>query len=719
LETLSAAKGFSMFSVDRNIKPVFKLYKSLAERDEITVPWRFRNQDLIRNHAPNKKIIKQKELINLWNSHHFTDGMVYVQLHHPQYNEDILVRAHPEPCGNGSMTCRWPEKSRSITEKADILNIIFTDGLSVFLIPTRLKDVQRDSFTIHLPDKGYILGQRRARRYLCQGIEVTVVQNGFRAQGRLIDFSALAFSIEVISEPAGSFRWFNADSPSIIHLYRSEQIIFSASCNLIRQTSDQTTRDMVFTPATSQTSRVLKKKSRNSRVGVTPMPNITFDHPATSEKIQLDIYNLSTSGFAVYLSAEEDVLMTGMIISGLTINYADALKMKCNAQILYRREEKKGNIHYGFVIRDMDIVNYNRLSHIIMNIIDPNTHIADEVDADQLWKFLFESGFIYPKKYNLLQSHRQPMKEFYRRLYRDNPEFIAQLTYQRNGRIYGHISMIHSYERTWMIHHLAAGKLNNKRTGVQVLKQALRYIDGIYRLPAAQMDYMMFYYRPENSFPDHFFGGFARHLNNPQACSLDLFSYLSYPTSGVCQPLPAGWSLEPFISSDFGEIDRFYRNVSGGLFLEILRLDKEQENTESLSQLYARNGFKRSCQSFSLKYKGMLKAVLIVNQSDPGLSLSDFLNGIKIIVNDADGLPWEALSAAISQLIASFTIDKIPILVYPSNYLEVKGVPSKKQYNLWVMDVNYGKELGEYFVANTKHRLKSLIRFLIRKYLKK
>ena len=47
------------------------------------------------------------------------------------------------------------------------------------------------------------------------------------------------------------------------------------------------------------------------------------------------------------------------------------------------------------------------------------------------------------------------------------------------------------------------------------------------------MDYMMFYFRPENSFPDHFFGGFARHLNNPQACSLDLFSYLSYPTSGV------------------------------------------------------------------------------------------------------------------------------------------------------------------------------------------
>jgi hypothetical protein len=179
-----------------------------------------------------------------------------------------------------------------------------------------------------------------------------------------------------------------------------------------------------------------------------------------------------------------------------------------------------------------------------------------------------------------------------------------------------------------------------------------------------------------------------------------------------------GWSLEPFIASDFGEIDRFYRNVSGGLFLKILRLDKSQEDTESLSQLYARNGFKRSYQSFSLKGKGMLKAVLIVNQSDSGLSLSDFLNGIKIIVNDADGLPWEVLSSAISQLVGSYTIDKIPILVYPSSYVESKEVSSKKQYTLWVMDVNYGKELSEYFVENTKHRFKSLIRFLVRKYLK-
>jgi hypothetical protein len=685
--------------MDQDIKPKLRLCKDLTERDTIPIPLLFHNHDLLQNPDPGKTI-KQKKLINLWNSHNFTDGIVYVQLHQHQYKEDLLVWAYPEPCSDDSMTCRWPEEALGITENADIINVIFTDGLSVFLIPTQLKDVQKDHFTIHLPEKGYILGQRLARRYLCRGIEVEVVQNGFLAQGRLVDFSALAFSVEVSPEAKGSFRWFNADNQSTIHLYRNEQMIFSASCNCIRQTSDQATRDIVFAPVISEMNRFLKKKSRNSRVEVTPRPNVTFVHPATRRKIQLDTHDLSTSGFAVYVSAEEDVLMAGMIIPVLTINYGGVLKIQCKAQVLYRCEEEKGNIRYGFVILDMDVVNYNHLSHIIMNIIDPNTHIADEVDVDQLWKFLFESGFIYPKKYDLVQANRQPMKEMYRRLYRDNPEFIAQMTYQRNGRIYGHISMVHSYERTWMIHHLAATTLDNKRTGLQVLKQSLRHIDGFYRLPSIGMDYMMFYFRPENIIPDRFFGGFARHLNNQRACSLDLFSYLSYPTKGVSQQLPAGWSLEQFTPSDSGELERFYKNVSGGLLLKVLHSDKEQKETESLSQLYARHGFKRSYQSFSLKHNGNLKAVLVVNQSDSGLSLSDFLNGIKIIVNDEAGLPWETLSAAISQLTGSFTIDKIPILVYPSNYLEAKGVPSKKQYNLWILDSYYGREFGEYMMGD-------------------
>lgn len=703
--------------MDQDSQPTDRQGNDHSRRAPVSPPLRFHHGDMIRNPNPDKTIPRSK-LINMWNHLHFMEDMVYVHLHHPHYKEDLLVQAHPAPCINGSMTCRWPEGCGRFTENAVILNIMISDGLTLFLVPTQIKDVQKDHFTFQAPDQGYILGQRLTRRYRCQGIHAEVMQNGFQARGQVTDFSALAFAVQVSPTLAGSFRWFNADSPATVNLYRDEQMVFSAACRCVRQTSDPDVRDIIFSPIASQINRFSKKKLRNPRVRVTPLPNITFDHPVIKKKFQLDILDLSTSGFAVLVSASDDVLMPGIIIPNLTLNYAGVLKIQCKAQVVYRREEKRKRIRYGFVILDMDVVTYNRLSHIIMNVIDPGTHIADEVDVDRLWGFLFESGFIYPQKYNLIQACRKPMKETYRRLYRDNPEIIAQMTYQCNGEIYGHVSMVRSYERTWMVHHLAAKRFGNKRTGLQILKQIVRYFDGLYRLPAVGMDYLMFYFRPENRFPDHFFGGFARHVNNPRVCSLDLFSYLNFPSSEAGRTLPEGWLIEPCTGEDLEELSRFYRNTSDGLLLNVLYLNKRKDDEETLSQLYARHGFIRSCRRLSLKQYGQLKAVLIVNRSDPGLSLSDFLNGIKVLVNDEAGLPWEILSAAVSQLTGSYRIDKIPLLIYPSHYLETKGVSSEKQYNLWIMDIHYGREYGEYMMEKSKLRIKFLIRFWIQKFLK-
>ncbi|NLD81358.1 MAG: hypothetical protein BWX99_01493 [Deltaproteobacteria bacterium ADurb.Bin151] len=684
--------------------------------DVVDRPLYFHHHDLVQN-LDAKKTVSQRKLINLWNNIHFMDGTVQVHLRHYHNNKEILVEAYPVPCSDQSMTCYWPEKNRSFVENAKILNIILMDGLTVFLLPAKIKDSQEDHFTITIPDKAYVLGKRQARHFNCHGVRATLVQDGFQAQGQLTDFSSRAFTIKVRPEGIGSFRWFNADRLSTINLYRNGRMVCSVYCRCIRQTADQGIREIVFSPTTSQINRFLKKKWRNPRVGVNPRPNITFEHPLISKNIQLDIKNLSSSGFSIELSAEEDVLMPGMIIQDLKMNFSGALPISCKAQVLYRRREKKNLICYGFVILDMDVVAYNRLSHIVMNILDPSIHVADEVDADRLWEFLFDSGFIYPQKYNIIHANRQMMKQTYQRLYRDNPEITTQITYQRNGRIYGHASMIRSYRRTWMVHHLAARPLGKKRTGLQVLKSIMHYFNGLYRLPTVGMDYMMFYFRPENSFPDHFFGGFARHFKNPRACSMDLFSYLNYPTTCSRKPLPNGWSLGECTATDLEELDFFYRNTSNGLLLDVLRLDKDSEEGVQLAELYARQGFIRSCHSLALSQHGRVKAVLVVNQSNVGLSLSDFLNGLKILVTDAAGLPWPVLSAAISQVVGCYRVEQIPILVYPSDYFKTQEVPFfQKKYNLWIIDAHRAREYSEYMMENIKFRIRFVIRHLLKKY---
>jgi len=121
---------------------------------------------------------------------------------------------------------------------------------------------------------------------------------------------------------------------------------------------------------------------------------------------------------------------------------------------------------------------------------------------------------------------------------------------------------------------------------------------------------------------------------------------------------------------------------------------------------------------YSLKEYDRLKAVLIVNQSDPGLNLSELLNGVKILVLDTAGLPWEILNSALSQLTGIFKIDKVPLLIYPAAYLDFHGVSWEKQYLLWIMDVQYGKDYVEYMQNKMKMTFQFLVKYFFRKWIR-
>ncbi|MBW1912508.1 MAG: pilus assembly protein PilZ, partial [Deltaproteobacteria bacterium] len=88
--------------------------------------------------------------------------------------------------------------------------------------------------------------------------------------------------------------------------------------------------------------------------------------------------------------------------------------------------------------------------------------------------------------------------------------------------------MVRAYQKAWLLQHHAARAMDSKRTGFIVLKQIMHYLNDMYRLPSAKMDYVMCYFQPANKFPDRVFGGFARSLKNPRGCSMDLFAYLPY-----------------------------------------------------------------------------------------------------------------------------------------------------------------------------------------------
>lgn len=650
--------------------------------------------------------IDLEDLVNTINYIHFVNKNISVHLLHPKHNQEILVRAYPDSCTGEDLTCYWhhDEISGLKISQYRFLHLVIQKGPAMVMVPAEPQSISKECLSVKLPKKSYLINRRGTRRLACTEVAAELTQEGFTAKGDLVDFSASAFRVRLRVARSASFNWMNPDAKVSIRLSREGDLLFAGDCRIIRQTAGLVEREMVLAPPCEPLKRFRKREIRSLRQKLVPAPTISFQHPLFRERVQVEIRDMSASGISIVENRSEGVLMPGLIIPEMTIHYAGVLDIRCKCQAVNRREEEDRFVS-GLVILDMDIESYSKLHQILSVSQDPHFAVSLEVDMDALWEFLFDTNFIYPKKYKLIQSYKERFKETYRKLYQETPSIARHITYEHNGKIYGHISMVRAFERTWLMHHHAARPMETKLPGFRVLRQIGLFTWGGCHMPEARMDYLMCYYRPDNAFPERVFGGVARSLANPQACSLDLFSYKMFKIRSADADLPSEWCLEETSSSDIWELEQFYGTYSGGLLLKAFGfgLGKEAEG-ESLPETMHRLGFKRSWNSMALRCDDELKAVLVVNKSDLGINLSELLNSITIIVVDPEELSWDIISAAITKLAAEYDIDEIPLLTYPSAYLESIKVPFEKFYQFWVLNMSYADEYIQF--TQKKFRMK-------------
>lgn len=250
--------------------------------------------------------------------------------------------------------------------------------------------------------------------------------------------------------------------------------------------------------------------------------------------------------------------------------------------------------------------------------------------------------------------------------------------------------MVRFYENTWLIHHHAANRAEFNRAGLVVLNQVGRYVNDFYRIYSTKMNFIICYFRPDNRFPNRVFGGFAKYLNDPKGCSLDIFAYFRFLRAFDQfdqKDFSGAWSLDKTQPDDLSELNSFYEYTSGGLMLNALDLGPDMIDSDELNKEYQRLGFKREKHLFSLKKDGLVKAIFMVTISDIGLNMSNLTNCIHVIILESEGLPHNILFSSLSQLSKYYEQDEIPILLYPVNDSEAKSISPDKIYNLWVLNV--------------------------------
>ena len=153
--------------------------------------------------------------------------------------------------------------------------------------------------------------------------------------------------------------------------------------------------------------------------------------------------------------------------------------------------------------------------------------------------------------------------------------------------------------------------------------------------------------------------------------------------------MPKLWELTEVKSEDLLNLESFYEDVSGGLMIQALDLEPGISSHEELSKEYQRVGFKKERNLYALKKDGSLKAIIMASVSDIGLNMSDLTNCIKVIVLDQDGFSCDILYSMLSILSAQYVQQRIPVLLYPVNYIENQSISYEKIYNMWILSMEY------------------------------
>ncbi len=67
--------------------------------------------------------------------------------------------------------------------------------------------------------------------------------------------------------------------------------------------------------------------------------------------------------------------------------------------------------------------------------------------------------------------------------------------------------------------------------------------------------------------------------------------------------------------------------------------------------------------------------------------MSDLSNCIKIFVLEPDALPADIFNTTIAMATEKFEQKKIPVLIYPVDYVKTEPVHYEKLYNFWVLNI--------------------------------
>jgi hypothetical protein len=117
---------------------------------------------------------------------------------------------------------------------------------------------------------------------------------------------------------------------------------------------------------------------------------------------------------------------------------------------------------------------------------------------------------------------------------------------------------------------------------------------------------------------------------------------------------------------------------------------------DRLNEHYARAGLNRQRQILAVKKGATLRAVISLTITNMGLNLSELTNAATLIILETKDFPYDIFLRVLSWLGGHFSMEQMPIMVFPEEYTRTNNLPVERTYNLWVANLDLVELYAQY-----------------------
>jgi hypothetical protein len=654
------------------------------------------------------EVLRRKELVDRINYVNFLGQGLAAIFRHTTHESELALPVVPLPCAGDTLDCTWQEEGSAPGGAFTLqrLEIQERDG-TVHIVPEESR-IGDNGISISLPEVSSIVVPAASVRYEAREVDAYLLQNGIRLGFDLVDYSVEDFRLRARDTDAFGYDLLNVDDEVTLVIESDGRTVYSSRCVLATAPGPVGGRFTTLIPCESDTSRFPPLEYRSGRRAIENAPVVYLRNPLSRIEMSYVVSEISGTGFAVEETERDSRLIPGLILFDAKMIFPDRKAITLTIQVVYRQPSATPFYdRCGIAILDISAEDHLSIMSLLQQNDGNDTFLSAMLNLDDLWRFFFESGFIYPEKYGYVSEIKDALRDTYQKLYCRPNDVARHFVVQRDHRILGHLSMVRFYEKAWLIQHHASVAKEGRAAGLRVLNQVGRYASEAHRFRSMNLRFLMAYYRPENRFPARVFGGLVPFVDDPQECSVDSFALTHIETAPRGDTvLPGLYSIDGMTENDFRFLDFFYSRSSGGMLLEAMHIPPYAAASDSESEIEAAFrgiGLERSRRVLALRKNDELVAAMVINRSDVGINLSELTNSITFLVIDQAALPRSVFDIVCREVARTHSTSSVPVLVYPQEAAEALGIAVDRVYNQWIMRTTIGDKYFKHLNGFMRH----------------